>query len=69
MATAQLPPDALKQALKEALSETLHEQRDLFREIFEEVLEDFALVEAIREGEKTERVDREQIFKILEGKA
>lgn len=67
MATAQLPPDALKEALKEALSETLHEHRDLFRDIFEEVLEDFALVEAIREGEDTETVDRDRIMEILEG--
>jgi type I restriction-modification system DNA methylase subunit len=65
MATAELPPDALKDALKEALSETLHEHRDLFREVFEEVLEDFALVEAIREGEDTEPVDRNQIMEIL----
>lgn len=69
MATAELPPDALKEALKQALSETLHEQREFFRELFEEVFEDLALVEAIREGEKTERVDRERIFEILEGKA
>jgi type I restriction-modification system DNA methylase subunit len=65
MGTAQLPPDALKEALKEALSETLHEHRDLFREVFEEVLEDFALVEAIREGEDTETVDRDQIMETL----
>jgi type I restriction-modification system DNA methylase subunit len=66
MGTAQLPPDALKEALKEALSETLHEHRDLFREVFEEVLEDFALVEAIREGEDTEAVDRDQIMEMLD---
>jgi type I restriction-modification system DNA methylase subunit len=65
MATAELPPDALKDALKKALSETLHEHRDLFREVFEEVLEDFALVEAIREGEDTKPVDRNQIMEIL----
>lgn len=69
MATAELPPDALKEALKQALSETLYEQREFFRELFEEVFEDLALVEAIREGEKTERVDPEPIFEILEGKA
>lgn len=65
MATAQLPSDALK----EARFETLHEQREFSRELFEEVLQDLALTEAIREGEKTERVDREQIFETLEGKA
>jgi len=67
MATAHLPSDALKHALKEALSETLLEQRDLFRDIFEEVLEDFALAEAIREGQETERARRDEIFDMIEG--
>jgi len=67
MATTNLPPDALKQALKEALSETLSEQRDLFRDIFEEVLEDFAFAGAIREGQETDRVSRDEIFDMLEG--
>jgi hypothetical protein len=31
-----------------------------------EVLEEFALVEAIREGRQTEKVGRDEIFKILE---
>lgn len=65
MSTTDLSPDALKQVLKEALSETLSERRDLFRDIFEEVLEDFALAEAIREGQETERVQRAEIFDLL----
>lgn len=67
MGTAQLPPDALTEALTEALSETPHEHHDLFREVFGEVLEDFALVEAIQEGEDTETVDRDQIMEMLGG--
>ena len=66
MATTDLPSEALKQALKQALSETLSEQRDLFRDIFEEVLEDFALAEAIREGQETARISRDEIFETLE---
>lgn len=65
MSTTDLSPDALKQVLKEALSETLSERRDLFREVFEEVLEDFALTEAIREGQQTDRVQRSKIFEML----
>ncbi|MCA1687238.1 MAG: hypothetical protein LC714_01255 [Actinobacteria bacterium] len=68
---AQTDPknEELKQALKEALTETLHEQRELLHEVFAEVLEDFALAEAIREGRQTERVERDEVFDILDGKA
>jgi DNA gyrase/topoisomerase IV subunit B len=55
-------------ALKEALTETLQEQRDLLHEVFAEVLEDFALAEAIREGQKTKRATREEVFRGLRGK-
>jgi hypothetical protein len=56
----------MKQALKEALTETLHEQRQLLHEVFAEVLEDFALVEVIRERRQTGRVDRDEVFDVLE---
>jgi len=55
----------MKRVLKEALAETLHEQRELLCEVFAEVLEDFALAEAIREGRRTERVDRDEVFDAL----
>lgn len=55
----------LKLALKEALAETLHEQRELFHEVFAEVLEDFALVEAIREGQQTKKASREEVLRLL----
>lgn len=61
--------EAIKQAFKEALAETLHEQRDLLHEVFAEVLEDFALAEAIREGRQSERVQRDEVFDVLEGRA
>lgn len=67
---AQTDPnnEAMKQALKEALAETLHEQRELLQEVFADVLEDFALAEAIRDGRQTERVQREEVFDVLEGR-
>ena len=61
--------EALKQALKEALTETLHEQRELLHEVLAEILEDFALAEAVREGQQTERVGRDEVFDVLESKA
>ena len=64
MARTALTEDALKEALKEALTETLQEQRKLFHEVFAEVLEDFTLAEAIREGQKTKRATREEVFRV-----
>ena len=69
MAEPEITQDALKQAMKKALTETLIEQRGLSRGVFYEVLEDIVLSEAIREGEETELVDREQIFETLKGRA
>jgi hypothetical protein len=59
----------LKDVVKEALAETLHEQRELFQEMFAEVLEDFALAEAIREGQLTKRATREDVFRVLRAKS
>jgi hypothetical protein len=66
----QANPDqaALKQVLKEALRETLQEQRDLLHEVFTEVLEEFALAEAIRQGQETKIASREEVFRVLRGK-
>ena len=58
----------IENALKEALTETLKEQRELLHEVFTEALEDFALAEAIREGQKTKRAAREEVFRVLRGK-
>jgi hypothetical protein len=68
MTTTNLDGDVLKRALKEALAETLQEQRELFHEVFAEVLEDFALAEAIREGQQTKPAKREDVFRLLEGR-
>jgi hypothetical protein len=59
---------ALKSAMKEALVEVLQEQRHLLLDVFAEVLEDFALAEAIREGRKSKVAEREEVFRVLEGK-
>ncbi len=60
---------AFKEILKEALAETLEEKRGLLHEFFAEVLEDLALAEAIREGQQSERVSRDEILGILEDRA
>ncbi|MGH8591745.1 MAG: hypothetical protein ACREXX_21225 [Gammaproteobacteria bacterium] len=67
MAQAGLSEVALKKLFKEALTETLQKQRELLHDVFAEVLEDIALAEAIREGQRTERVAREDVFRSLDG--
>ena len=51
--------------LKAAIFELLKEQKEVFSEILTEALEDIGMENAIKEGENTETVSREEIFKIL----
>ena len=61
--------DQLKALIKAAVSEALEERRDFIHEVVEEAFEEIALARAIEEGESTELVEREEVFKILEGEA
>lgn len=54
----------LKEIFKQAFAELLQERRDLLYDVFTEVLEDIALANAIKEGEETEIVSREQVFEL-----
>lgn len=58
----------LKELLKAAIVEVLQEQKEVFSDLLAEIIEDIALEKAIKEGEKTELVSREAIFKILSTK-
>lgn len=68
MEQAIIDESHLKEILKEALIEVIEERRNLFYELIAEALEDIALVHAIKEGEATETVSRDEIFSILERK-
>jgi hypothetical protein len=68
MSRTIIADSSLKQALKEALTEAFRDQRGLLHEVFSEVLEDFALAKAIREGQKTKIVKRNEILRVLSGK-
>ena len=50
------------------MAEALREKDGLLREVILEVLEDIGLVEAVREAEGPERVSRDEVFKVLEGR-
>ncbi len=57
----------IKELFKAAIVELLQEQKELFSELLTEALEDIAMEKAIKEGENTETVSRDEIFKILKG--
>lgn len=65
MAEISLNQNQLKEILKTAIVEVLQENREEFSELLAEALEDIALRQAIAEGETTELVSREAIFRIL----
>ena len=67
MSQITLDETKLKEILKAAIFELLKEQKEVFSEILTEALEDIGMENAIKEGENTETVNREQIFKILKG--
>jgi hypothetical protein len=66
MAEIILDESKLKELLKLALIEAFQEQKELFYDLLAEVIEDIALEKAIKEGENTEPVSRDVIFKLLE---
>jgi len=69
MKTTSLDDNQLKALFKEALVELLEERQDLFYGLFADAITDLALVNAIIEGEPTDTVAREEIFRILEGES
>ena len=65
MSEITLDETKLKELLKAAIFELLKEQKEVFSEIVTEALEDIGMENAIKEGENTETVSRDRIFKIL----
>ncbi len=65
MSNISLDQNQLKETLKIAIYELFQENREEFTELLSEIIEDVAFIKAIEEGEETELVKRETIFKIL----
>ncbi len=68
MATATIDESKLKDLIKTALVEVLESRRDLIQDLVEEAMEDFAFSRAIEKGLESEKVSRDEVFAILEGK-
>lgn len=66
MTEISLNSDQFKEVLKATLLELFHENREEFSQLLSEIIEDIAMEQAIQEGEATESVSRDNIFKILE---
>ena len=56
----------LKEVIKAALVEVLQERQDLLYDAIERALEDIAFARAIEEGDRTELIERDEVFAILE---
>lgn len=59
----------LKELLKQAIIEAIEEKKDEVHDLLVDVMEDMAMINAIREGEKSGAASRSEVFGILEGKA
>jgi len=65
MNLASLENEQLKDTLKQVIRELIQEDRALFSDLITEAIEDVALVNAIKEGEDSPSVSRDEVFKIL----
>ncbi len=59
----------LKSLLKETLVEVIEQKEGLFHNIIEEVIEAIAMTNAIKAGESSESISRDEIFKIIGGRS
>ncbi len=66
MADVGIEDSRIKDLVKTAMIEVLEERRDLVLGLVEEALEDIGMVHAIREGEQSPLVSRDEVFRILE---
>ena len=66
MTEITLNSDQFKEVLKVTILELFQENKEEFSKLLSEIIEDIAMERAIQEGEETEAVSREAIFKILE---
>jgi hypothetical protein len=56
----------LKIVVKEAMWELVQEKREEFPDLFSEIFEDMVLSRAIRAGEATDLVSRDDVFALLD---
>ena len=67
METLTTDSNQIKELFKQAIIEAMEEKKDVVHDLLVEAMEDLAMIHAIQDGEETDPVSREEIFKILEG--
>jgi hypothetical protein len=67
MTQLSLDEKKLKNLLKETLIEVIEQKKGLLHDIVAEAIEDIAITNAIKEGESTESISREEVFNIIDG--
>ena len=60
-----LDDNKLKDALKQAIRELIQEDQKMISNLIVEVIEDIAFENAMKEGETSETVNRDEIFNLL----
>ena len=66
MGSITIDEGKLKVLLKQALVEALEERAELIRDLLSEAVEDIALAKAIKEGEGSTIVGKDEVLKALE---
>jgi hypothetical protein len=56
-----------KELMKQALVEALEDRKEMIYDMLSEVIEDIGLAHAIKKGEATESVGKQEILDILQG--
>jgi predicted transcriptional regulator len=64
---ALIDDNKLKDLMKQAIIEAIEEKKDMVQELLAEALEDVAMIHAIKDGEDSGLVERDEIFGILSG--
>lgn len=59
----------IKEIFISAFDESIQKNREVFHDIFYDVIEDIGLINAIKEGENSGKMSRDEVFSILEGKS
>jgi hypothetical protein len=65
MAQVSVEEEHIKDLLKQAVLELFQERKDLFYDLFAEVVEDFAMVNAIKEGEGSGMVSKLSEYRLM----
>ncbi len=57
--------DKIRNLFKQAIIEAIEEKKDFVHDLFMDAMEDIAMIRAIEEGEKTDKVSRDDVFNVL----